>query len=138
MITEYKVELFSKVTFVYVNLYGLNDSSVKEILIKNIKSIKFKGGGFWNVVFIGTGTAFVLGYVTIALADTADEEFKNRSDFLNGLLVRTAFALPLVLIGGVIGTETPKNHIYNFKMADIEATKIKLKYIFKNYSNRYR
>jgi len=142
--TECTVKTVSKVTYKEVNLFGLSDSTVnilkenlsKEILIKDIKSIKFKGGGFWNGALIGAGTAFVLGYVTVALADTADEEFKNGSVFLNGLLVGAAFTLPLGLLGGLIGAVVPKDHIFNFKKPDFEANRMTLKYIFKKYSNK--
>lgn len=124
-----------------VKLFGLNDSSVlimkdevsREILIKDIKSLKFKGRGFWKGAIIGGAIGFALGFWLGAELSTIDHD---EPDYLGagtggGLL----FGIPSALIGGGLGALFADDIFYDLSNLDFKAKRKKLKSLIKEYSD---
>ena len=126
-----------------VKIYGFGNSSVKilaskftrEIQIKDIRSIKFKGGGFWKGALIGGGAAFFLGLLPYMIFnDTAASSQENNNNLLlGGVAIGTGLALPFALVGGLIGQ---KDKEFDFKKLNYYSKKETIRHLIKEYSKK--
>ena len=134
----------SKCIYKAAELYVLSDSSViilrgdvkTEILIKDIRSIKFKGRGFWKGAVIGGGIGFGIGF--IAGANATDALYAGTQDHSVaglGILFGVIFAVPSGLIGGGIQSLLAKDKYYDLSNLDFEAKRKKIKQLINEYSD---
>ena len=114
-----------------VRIRGLSDSTLKiyknskskEILLKDISSVKIEGRGFWRGALIGVSGALLVGLIAGNL-DTTGEYLWD------GMKLGMALALPLAIAGGIFES---KDTVYDMRAMDVRRKKKELKYIFRYY-----
>lgn len=114
-----------------VRITGLSDSTLKiyknskskEILLKDISSVKIEGRGFWKGALLGSGGGLLIGFIAGNL-DTTGEYLWD------GMKLGMALALPLAIVGGIFES---KDTVYDMRAMDIKRKKKELKYIFRYY-----
>jgi len=127
----------------YVKIFGLSDSSVKilkgevsiEIPINDIKSITFKGSGFWKGVAIGGGIGLLTG-ILFGASNTEICDGQNGCAVQFTAIAGLIFAIPSALIGGGLGVLLAKDKIHYLSNLNFEAKRKKVKNIIKEYSDR--
>ena len=136
------LRIISKKNYTDIYIFGLSDSSVKisngeyskEILIRDVKSITFKGSGFWKGAAIGGGIGLLAGILLGAsLAEMCDDgdNCKTQTTISGGFIV----GVPFALIGGLIGSASAKDKIYDLSRLDFVSKRKKIKFLIKEYSN---
>lgn len=123
-----------------VVIYGLSDSSVKvlkqdvskELLIREIRTIKFHPRGFQKGALIGAGIGFAVGFIVGGQGLGFSKNFK----FGEGVLVGMITALPICLIGGGIGALFAGSHLYDLGNMDLKSKREKVSYLIKEFSDR--
>lgn len=141
---ECTVVSVSKTIFAGANLCGLSDSSVTvlrggsstEILIKDIRSVKFKGRGFWKGAAIGSGIGFVLGFLAGASLSVSLSEGNTPPVIGPGTAIGALFAVPFGLIGGGLGVLFTEDKFYNLSKLDFDEKRKKVRYLIIKYSDR--
>ncbi|MDZ4713014.1 MAG: hypothetical protein SGI89_11910 [bacterium] len=125
-----------------VNLFGLNDSTVKilksdvtkKIKINDIRSVKFKGRGFMKGLGIGALTGFVVG--VIAGADGFSLVHKSeKGSFGQAFALGMILAIPLGVIGGPLGAAFAEDQYFNAGNLDFDSKCKKLYKLMKEYKD---
>lgn len=114
-----------------VRLSGLNDSTVtllkkcksKVVFIKDIRTLKINGRGFWRGALMGSGSALLLGFIAGNLDTTGQYLW-------DGMKIGLALVLPLAIIGGIFES---KDTVYDISAMNIKEKKRSLKYLFSKY-----
>lgn len=128
---ECTVMTFSGKFYKDVRITGISDSTVKlyknskskEILLKDISSVKIEGRGFWRGALIGVSGALLVGLIAGNL-DTTGEYLWD------GMKLGMALALPLAIVGGIFES---KDTVYDMRAMDVKRKKKELKYLFRYY-----
>lgn len=129
---ECTVAIGSSKIYKDVKLFVFSDSSVKilngnksrEILIKDIRSIKFEGPGFWKGALYGSGGALFIGFIL----GTLDTTYEYLWD---GMKLGLALTVPLAIIGGLT---IKKDKNYNLSKLNLESKRKKIKQLIRQNS----
>jgi hypothetical protein len=143
--TTYKctVTADSKNKYSDIQIHGLSDSSItvlkddysKEILIKDIQSIKFNGRGFMKGAAIGGGIGFVLGAIIGAQGVNLGSDGSAAGSFHGAVGLGFALGVPFGLIGGGLGALFAEDKFYDLSKLDFESKRKQIKYLIKEYSD---
>lgn len=123
-----------------VNMFGLKDSTVRflkddltgKLMINDIRTIKFKGTGFWRGALIGYGIGFVSGFII----GCYDLGFSNEFKFGDGFAVGFLIGIPFALVGGGLGSLFAEDKLYDMGNMNLEAKRKKIMYLMKEYPDR--
>ncbi|MEO6694576.1 MAG: hypothetical protein ABIY50_04290 [Ignavibacteria bacterium] len=140
--TTYECTIVTASRSVYkdVNLYGLNDSSVKilkkgvtkEILISDIRTVKFNARGFGKGALIGGGIGFALGFIT----GGQHFGFSRKFQIGDGMLLGFITAIPFLLIGGGLGSLFAEDQFYDLSNLDLQKKKDKMSFLISEFSDK--
>jgi hypothetical protein len=136
----------SKSTYKRVNLFGLNDSSLRvlnknvshKMLIDSIKSITFYGRGFWKGAYIGGGIGMVLGLIVGGSSNISftGDGGSSKYDLGRGIGAGALLAIPFGLIGGGLGALFAEDRFYDLSKLDFPAKKEQIEFLMRKYSNK--
>ena len=134
-VTDCTITTNSFIVYKNVKLSELSDSSVKifigsksrEILIRDIRSVKFPKSGFWKGARYGAGGALAIGLI-IGLTDTTGEYLWD------GIKIGLLLAIPLGISTGIF-YEIKIDKKFDLSKLDFQAKRKKIKYIIRTFQS---
>ena len=127
-----------------VKLFALKDSAImilkddvsEKLLINNIRTIKFKGRGFWKGAVIGGGIGFGVGAIIGADGLHLGSDGSTDGSLGQSLAIGAVLGISFGLLGGGFGALFAEDKFYDLSKMDFVSKRNKLKYLMKENSDR--